>query len=156
MVLYKEKLYILQSRPITALINDPKNWVYYDSANIAESYSGQISPLTISFATHIYEEVYRQLVHHSGVSQEKLKAYKDVFNNMVNSFNGRLFYNMNNWYKMMSFIPGYNRNKENLEVMITSNVKEEVIRDIKPSLFLKITYPFIIIWKFLRAKSNKC
>jgi len=151
---YKEKLYILQSRPITALINDPKNWVYYDSANIAESYSGQISPLTISFATHIYEEVYRQLVHHSGVSQEKLKAYKDVFNNMVNSFNGRLFYNMNNWYKMMSFIPGYNRNKENLEVMITSNVKEEVIRDIKPSLFLKITYPFIIIWKFLRAKSN--
>ena len=150
----KEKLYILQSRPITALINDPKNWVYYDSANIAESYSGQISPLTISFATHIYEEVYRQLVHHSGVSQEKLKAYEDVFNNMVNSFNGRLFYNMNNWYKMMSFIPGYNRNKENLEVMITSNVKEEVIRDIKPSLFLKITYPFIIIWKFLRAKSN--
>ena len=151
---YKEKLYILQSRPITALINDPKNWVYYDSANIAESYSGQISPLTISFATHIYEEVYRQLVHHSGVSQEKLKAYKDVFNNMVNSFNGRLFYNMNNWYKMMSFIPGYNRNKENLEVMITSNVREEVIRDIRPSLFLKITYPFIIIWKFLRAKSN--
>lgn len=151
---YKEKLYILQSRPITALINDPKNWVYYDSANIAESYSGQISPLTISFATHIYEEVYRQLVHHSGVSQEKLKAYKDVFNNMVNSFNGRLFYNMNNWYKMMSFIPGYNRNKENLEVMITSNVKEEIIRDIKPSLLLKIIYPFIIIWKFLRAKSN--
>ena len=151
---YKEKLYILQSRPITALINDPKNWVYYDSANIAESYSGQISPLTISFATHIYEEVYRQLVHHSGVSQEKLKAYKEVFNNMVNSFNGRLFYNMNNWYKMMSFIPGYNRNKENLEVMITSNVREEVIRDIRPSLFLKITYPFIIIWKFLRAKSN--
>ena len=151
---YKEKLYILQSRPITALIDDPKNWIYYDSANIAESYSGQISPLTISFATHIYEEVYKQLIINSGVSKQKLKAYKDVFNNMVNSFNGRLFYNMNNWYKMMSFIPGYNRNKENLEVMITSNVKEEVIRDIKPSLFLKITYPFIIIWKFLRVKSN--
>ena len=151
---YNEKLYILQSRPITALINEPKNWVYYDSANIAESYSGQISPLTISFATHIYEEVYRQLVYHSGVSKEKLKSYKDVFNNMVNSFNGRLFYNMNNWYKMMSFIPGYNRNKENLEVMITSNVKEEIIRDIKPSLLLRITYPLIVIWKFLRVKSN--
>jgi len=151
---FKEKLYILQSRPITASINDLKNWVYYDSANIAESYSGLISPLTISFATHIYKEVYSQLIHKSGVSKGKLNKYKEVFNNMVNSFNGRLFYNMNNWYKMMSFIPGYNRNKENLEVMITSNVKEEVIRDIKPSIILKITYPFIVVWKFFRVKYN--
>lgn len=151
---FKEKLYILQSRPITASINDLKNWVYYDSANIAESYSGLISPLTISFASHIYKEVYSQLIHKSGVSKGKLNKYKEVFNNMVNSFNGRLFYNMNNWYKMMSFIPGYNRNKENLEVMITSNVKEEVIRDIKPSIILKITYPFIVAWKFFRVKYN--
>jgi rifampicin phosphotransferase len=151
---FKEKLYILQSRPITASINDLKNWVYYDSANIAESYSGLISPLTISFASHIYKEVYSQLIHKSGVSKGKLNKYKEVFNNMVNSFNGRLFYNMNNWYKMMSFIPGYNRNKENLEVMITSNVKEEVIRDIKPSIILKITYPFIVVWKFFRVKYN--
>ncbi len=151
---YQNNLYILQSRPITAKISDKKDVIYYDSANVAESYSGIISPLTISFAKRIYKEVYKNLIYRSGVSIKKLENYNTVFNNMVDSFYGRLYYNMNNWYTMMSFIPGYKRNKENLEEMITSNVKEDVERDVKPNLWLKIKYPLIVIWKLICFKHN--
>ena len=151
---YKEKLYILQSRPITAEINEKKETIYYDSANVSESYSGIISPLTISFASLIYEVVYKNLIHRSGVPWRKLNQQQDVFHNMVNAFSGRLYYNMNNWYTMMSFLPGYNRNKKNLEDMITSNVKEEVHRNVKPTIFLKFYYPLIVIWKIIKVKYN--
>ena len=152
--IYKNNLYILQSRPITVKINDNKEVVYYDSANVAESYSGIISPLTISFAKRIYKEVYNELIHRSGVPLKKLEKHKSVFDNMVDSFYGRLYYNMNNWYTMMSFIPGYKRNKENLEEMITSNVKEDVQRNVKPNMWLKIKYPFIVMWKLIYFKHN--
>jgi phosphohistidine swiveling domain-containing protein len=146
---YQNKLYILQTRPITAFINTNKQSVHYDSANIAESYSGIISPLTISFATNIYKTVYINLLKASGASSRKIRNNIHIFNNLVESFYGRIYYNMNNWYLMMSFIPGYSRNKENLEDMITSNVREPVFRSVKPSVLLKLTYPLIVIFKMI-------
>lgn len=143
------KLYILQSRPVTREIPKPREIIHYDSANIAESYSGIVLPLTLSFAKHIYKIVYENLVHFSGVSRRKLKKHVEVFNSMVGWFYGRLYYNMNSWYRMTSFIPGYKRNKENLENMITSNIHEEIDHTILPSFWLKIGYPFIVIAKLM-------
>lgn len=146
---YIGKLYILQSRPVTRELPHIKRKVSYDSANIAESYSGMVLPLTLSFAGHIYSKVYRNLLHASGVSRFKLRRNYDVFDHMVDSFYGRLYYNMNNWYKMISFLPGYQRNKVNLEEMITSNVRSETNRSILPSVWLKTMYPVIVIFKLL-------
>ncbi|MBN1117809.1 MAG: hypothetical protein JXA77_11425, partial [Bacteroidales bacterium] len=69
--------------------------------------------------------------------------------NMLRLFYGRMYYNMNNWYLMMSFIPGYNRNKKNLEQMITSNMTGEVENEIAPGLLLKMFYPLIVIVKLI-------
>ena len=44
----------------------------FDSANIGESYSGIVSPLTSSFAKSIYKFVYTDLLVHSGVSIKRL------------------------------------------------------------------------------------
>lgn len=154
---YKNELYILQARPITRKITEDKTITMYDSANIAESYSGIISPLTISFATRIYKIVYQNLLIASGASKNKIARHKEIFDNMVASFYGRIYYNMNNWYLMMSFMPGYQRNKENLEDMITSNVREEIMRSVQPSLVLKLAYPLIVIGKmaiFNRTRKN--
>lgn len=144
---YEENLFILQSRPITRQIFEKKEVTFYDSANIAESYSGIVKPLTLSFAAEIYKTVYINLLTASGVSKKKVKKYQNIFVQMTASFYGRLYYNMTNWYLMMKFLPGYDRNKENLEEMITSNIREELSSEIAPSVWLKIFYPAIVVFK---------
>ena len=137
------EIYILQSRPITKGFVVGKR-EYFDSANIAESYSGIVLPLTCSFAKMVYEQVYKDLLHMSGVTKRKIKRHSDVFENLLGFFNGRMYYNMNNWYHMAEFVPGYKRNKKNFEVMITSNVSQSVPKHIRSSIVLRILYPFII------------
>ena len=39
---------------------------------------------------------------------------------------GRLYYRMDNWYRMMAMLPGYERNKKNLEHMLSLNLREQV------------------------------
>jgi pyruvate,water dikinase len=147
------KLYIFQSRPVTRPVPIPKEIIYYDSANIAESYSGIVLPLTLSFVKHIYRVVYRNLLRASSVRESKLKKHDEIFRNMVGWFYGRLYYNMNSWYRMMSFIPGYKRNKENLENMITSNIRAETNRSILPGLAFRLAYPLIVMLKLLFFRS---
>ncbi len=142
----KDKLYVLQSRPITQTF-DIKGKEYFDSANIAESYSGIVLPLTCSFAQLVYEQVYKDLLRMSGVSADKIKQYSKIFENLLGFFYGRMYYNMNNWYHMAAFVPGYKRNKANFELMITSNVKQNITTPISPSLSLKISYPFLVLIK---------
>lgn len=138
-----EKMYVLQSRPITKDFNTTRH-EHFDSANIAESYSGIVLPLTYTFAKMVYERVYKDLLHMSGVSKRKIERYSAVFENLLGIFYGRMYYNMNNWYRMAEFLPGYRRNKQNFELMITSNIKEEVGTALKPSAILTIFYPLIV------------
>ena len=144
----KGELYILQSRPITKapIITETE---YYDSANIAESYSGIVLPLTFSFAEMVYSRVYKDLLRKSGVPQKKLEKHSSIFDNLLGTFYGRMYYNMNNWYRMAEFVPGYRRNKQNFESMITSNIKAEIGKIISPSIVLRIAYPFLIGFKVL-------
>lgn len=146
---WKGNLYILQSRPITRDFYVDKTEYFFDSANIAESYSGIVLPLTYSYAQHVYENAYKDLLRMSGVSRRKIEMHHDIFENLLGLFYGRMYYNMNNWYRMTALVPGYQRNKKNFEVMITSNVREEINVGIKPSLLLKVFYPFLASIKVL-------
>lgn len=143
-----QTLYLLQSRPITKNIAMPEQ-VYFDSANIAESYSGVVLPLTASFAQRVYKTVYTDFLNKSGVPENILKKHAYVFENLLGFFHGRMYYNMNNWYRMAQFVPGYKRNKENFETMITSNLRQEIATTIRPSPLLKATYPIIVLIKVM-------
>jgi pyruvate,water dikinase len=143
-----QTLYILQSRPITKSIEITEQ-VYFDSANIAESYSGIVLPLTASFAERIYKVVYTDFLRMSGVPKKTLKKHAYVFEKLLGFSHGRMYYNMNNWYRMAQFVPGYKRNKENFETMITSNLRQEIATTIKPSLLFTIAYPAIVLAKVL-------
>lgn len=144
---YRDKLYVLQSRPITRDFTIKKNQQYFDSANIAESYSGIVLPLTQSFAQIVYAQIYKDLMRMSGVSAKKIDQHSGVFDNLLGFFYGRMYYNMNNWYLMAAFVPGYKRNKENFELMITSNIKQDITTSIKPSLIFSLVYPLIVLFK---------
>jgi len=122
---------------------------HYDSANIAESYSGIVLPLTCSFASMVYAQVYMDLLAASGISRAKIDRHRSIFENLLAFFYGRMYYHMNSWYRMAEFAPGYTRNKRNFERMITSNVASDVRQSIHPSLAYRLAYPLIILYKAL-------
>lgn len=143
---YDGQLYILQSRAITRSV-PVREEIYFDSANIAESYSGIVLPLTFSFAKRLYRTVYMDFLHHSGVPWSQLTEHQYVFDNLLDSFHGRMYYNMNNWYRMAQFVPGYRRNKQNFESMITSTLRHEIPVTITPKRYLWYCYPVIVLLK---------
>jgi phosphohistidine swiveling domain-containing protein len=143
------QLYILQIRPVTV---DwlPELWLF-DNSNLAESYTGTVSPMTASVARRLYKYVYEDLLTHSGVPKQTVRRHQYVFDNLVKDFNGRMYYVMNHWYSMMFFLPGYERNKENLERMITAEIRQEIFlpESMRPATWLKIAYYPLMLWKVL-------
>ncbi len=119
----KDKLYILQSRPITNITIKKGTKIVWDNSNIIESYPGISSPLTFSFIRDMYEVVYRQFSELLGVSKKKVEANKDVFENMLGLLRGRVYYNLLGWYKALALLPGYHINARFMENMM--GVKEK-------------------------------
>ena len=109
------KLYLLQSRPITTLKNienrDASNINVWDNSNIAESYGGVTTPLTYTFIKKAYGEVYKQMCKMFDVSEDVLIHNAYTFEHMLGNINGRVYYNMISWYKLISILPGYSFNK---------------------------------------------
>lgn len=123
--------------------------IFYDSANIAESYSGTVLPLTMSFVNLVYSAVYKDLICASGVPRKKVEKNTDIFDSLVANFYGKLYYNMNSWYAMMAFLPGYNRNKKNFELMISSNVRSKAAKDIAPGPLFSVGYYLLVGLKLI-------
>jgi phosphohistidine swiveling domain-containing protein len=144
-----DRLYLLQSRPITSIrsLPDPDApLVIWDNSNIVESYSGVTTPLTFSFAREIYEHVYRQFCRMMGVPARVLAGQDEMFRNMLGLIRGRLYYNLLNWYTLLALLPGYRVNRRFMEQMM--GVKEplpealasEVARDVSRGRALDAMY----------------
>ena len=57
------ELYLLQSRPISrSPWHDSIENMYFDSANVGESYGGIICPLTSSFVRRLYDILFKDLL----------------------------------------------------------------------------------------------
>ena len=127
------KLYLLQSRPITT-INEGKE-VLWDNSNIAESYGGVTTPLTFSFASKAYENVYRQLCLILNIPKDKVANHDIEFRNMLGLIQGRVFYNMNSWYKTLALLPGFSLNKTFMEQMmgVKEALSDELVEEIEKS-----------------------
>lgn len=130
------KIFLLQSRPITT-INEGKE-VLWDNSNIAESYGGITTPLTFSFAKKAYENVYRQLCLILNIPRNKVANHDVEFRNMLGLIQGRVYYNMNSWYKTLALLPGFSLNKTFMEQMM--GVKEAVSDDLLEEIQKNITH----------------
>jgi phosphohistidine swiveling domain-containing protein len=118
-----EKLYLLQTRPVTAAGNVSQGeYILWDNSNIIESYPGITTPLTFSFIIKVYEAVYKQFVGIMGVSDQEIEKHSEVFANTLGFVRGRTYYNLLAWYKMLAMLPGYSINAEYMENMM--GVKE--------------------------------
>lgn len=129
------QLYLLQSRPITSLARmaDPDGIInIWDNSNIAESYNGITTPLTFSFARRAYEEVYRQFCRMLSVPEAKITASADVFRHMLGLIQGRVYYNLLNWYRLIALLPGFQSNRGFMEEMM--GVKEPLSKHLVAGL----------------------
>ena len=128
-----DELFTLQSRPITTLNQgEPTIW---DNSNIVESYSGIVSPLTFSFASYVYAEVYIAFSRVMGVSKGLIDENTNRFENMLGYINGRVYYNLLNWYRVLRLFPGFSVNRGFMEQMM--GVKETLPDHIAESLSTK-------------------
>ncbi|MGZ3794650.1 MAG: phosphoenolpyruvate synthase, partial [Bdellovibrio sp.] len=129
------KLYVLQTRPVTSLDQDligyPNLW---DNSNIIESYGGLTSPLSFSFALRNYKAVYVQFCEVLGVPNEIIKDMDSYLGYMLGSLNGRVYYNLFNWYKLVGVLPGFKQNREFMETMmgVSEALSDEIADRIKP------------------------
>ncbi len=149
-----DKLWVLQSRAITKNVHEQIN--VWDNSNIAESYSGIVLPLTCSFAQFIYTQVYRNLARTSNISPNKIEKYSDVFENLLGFFYGRFYYNILNWYKMLTLFPGYERNKKNLDMMISAKNRTKLNKEhyLNVNFSDKLRYYPYILYRIFRFEKD--
>lgn len=125
-------LYLLQTRPVTAVGNKPEGeYILWDNSNIIESYPGITTPLTFSFIIKMYEQVYRQFVGLMGVKEREVDVHKEVFANTLGLVRGRVYYNLLSWYKMLAMVPGYSINAEFMENMMGVKERFELKEDFR-------------------------
>lgn len=114
-------IYILQARPVTQLPeqqNPKDNLIVWDNSNIQESYCGVTTPLTFSFASKAYATVYEQTMRIFGVKEGEIQADRVMLDNLLGLIHGRVYYNINNWYRGLLKLPSFSTNKEDMERMM--------------------------------------
>lgn len=124
-------VWLLQSRPITTLRDTADAdgvRILWDNSNIAESYGGITLPLTFSFASRAYEEVYLQFCILMGVSRDRLVENANLFRQMLGILQGRVYYNLLSWYRVLALLPGFRTNRKFMETMM--GVKESLPEDV--------------------------
>jgi pyruvate,water dikinase len=129
-------IYFLQARPITQPIPEV---VVYDNSNIQESYCGVTTPLTFSFAQRAYATVYRQTMHLILLPEKTIQAHEPVVTNLLGLVKGRIYYNINNWYRGLQLLPSFRQNKEDMERMMGVEEPVDFVTDRSKNLVEKIS-----------------
>ena len=120
---------VLQARPITGgvrgvversggAVPDAEHRIVWDNSNIQESYYGVTTPLTFSFASAAYASVYEQTMRALGLPEAAIDRHRPMLRNLLGLIRGRVYYNLNNWYRGLLLLPAFRRNKADMERMM--------------------------------------
>ena len=136
------QIHLLQTRPVTKLpspVTPVGRRIVFDNSNIQESYCGVTTPLTFSFANKAYATVYEQTMRVIGVSDRVIAEHRDMLDNMLGLIKGRVYYNINNWYRGLLLLPSFNTNKADMERMMGLTDPVDLVQDTQLSLRQKLT-----------------
>jgi pyruvate,water dikinase len=149
------RAYLLQARPITNLppdgLFDPAvagdEPILWDNSNIIESYSGVTSALTFSFVSRAYARVYEQFAEVLGVPPDVIVQNRVVFRNMLGLVRGRIYYNLINWYRLLTLFPGAGESREQMETMM--GVKQGLTPEVAALFDRALVAPHYSFWRKL-------
>src|SRR5215472_5802397 len=147
-----DRIFLLQSRPITTLSAEHES--IFDNANVVESYPGLSTPLSFSYARAGYEACFGQSLRMVGMPEATIQQNAQVHQNLVALLNGRIYYNLSNWYSLFAnagfewMLPAWER---------ALGLPRHYIRKPQRTLAqrranLRVWLHFI--WRFLRAKHD--
>jgi len=148
----RDGVHLLQSRPISTPngnANPGGVLNLWDNSNIAESYTGITTPLTFSFARHVYEEVYRQFCRLVRVPAAVVEAHDDTFRHMLGLIRGRVYYNLLSWYRLLATLPGFQLNRRFMEQMmgVAEGLPDEALQDPgQPTTTAQLADGFRLAW----------
>jgi len=135
------KLYILQTRDITTI--DFSEIKIVDNTNIVESYPGITLPLSFSFARVAYKNVFTSAGRTFKFSENDIKQLDEKLSNMITHINGRIYYNLHNWYSIVTRVISTGTGLKAWERLIGINNKRK--RIINTGLWKGLRLFFIII-----------
>jgi pyruvate,water dikinase len=147
------RLRMLQTRPITSLPPDGAlepavsggTPVLWDNSNIIESFCGVTSPLTFSHASRAYERVYRDFCKVMSVPAHVVAENEPLFRNMLGLVRGRIYYNLINWYRLVSLFPLASSSRSFMETML--GVKQSLPPQI--AALFEFAVPRYSVWRKL-------
>ena len=149
------RLFILQTRPIIftngTLI--PSAVHIWDNSNIVESYPGLTLPLTFTFICKGYENSFRNAALGFLFFKSLLNKDLHIFKNMIGLLDGHVYYNLLNWYHMLSYLPGFKKHKESWDQMIGISQKIDFPQS-KLSPFNNFCSLAIVIWRLLVVRQT--
>jgi len=149
-------LHFLQTRPIVFPHSkpSPSSARIWDNSNIVESYPGLTLPLTFCFIRTGYENTFRNAALGFVLRKNEIKKKNEIFRNMIGLLEGRVYYNLLNWYEMLSFLPDFKRHhKEAWDRMI--GIAQKIDFPQNKRSFLDNLYTMsAVVWKLLTVKST--
>ncbi|MBI4418367.1 MAG: hypothetical protein HY563_06290 [Ignavibacteriales bacterium] len=113
-------LFVLQARPIVFPPQTRSNGSVriWENSNIVESYPGITLPLTFSFVREGYELSFYNATRGFFPFKRMPEQVAPFFRNMIGLLDGRIYYNLLNWYQMLSYLPGFRQHKKSWDQMI--------------------------------------
>jgi rifampicin phosphotransferase len=151
----QDRLFLLQARPIVLpeAARSGGTVRIWDNSNIVEGYPGITLPLTFSFIRNSYEHLFRNATLGFILQEKDIRKDLPIFKSMVGLVNGRVYYNLLNWYRMMSYLPGYEQYKKSWDEMI--GIHEGINFPSAGVSLVNRAYGFaVLIFRLLTARSN--
>ena len=144
------KVYFLQTRDITVYnsINPHQREMFIDNSNIIESYFGQTSPLTYTFAKDVYRDVYTCTLNAGKVRKKIMDSLKPSLQEMLYYYNGRVYYNMKSWYHVTSIFP-FKKSTNYMENMMGVKSSSSDFKRVKMNLWDMIKLGCLFVHKVI-------
>ncbi len=149
-------LWLLQTRPIVFRDPVPEHDGFvrvWDSSNIVESYPGLTLPLTFSFVLEAYRRSFRRAAEGFFPFKKIPQSSYPIFDNMIGLLNGRVYYNLMNWYEMLSYLPGSGKHKDSWDQMIGISEKADLPSTPVP-WYLRLPSAVIAVIRLLSVRQN--
>lgn len=101
------ELFLVQMRAITTISLSKIKML--DNTNIVESYPDITLPLSFSFAKQAYEKVFIGSANAFLMSKKTQEKNAKIFKHLIAHPYGRIYYRLDNWYKMIGLITSSNK-----------------------------------------------
>lgn len=102
----RQRLYLVQSRPITTRRASSAPKVIWSNVNVNENFPEPISPFLYSIASTGYYHYFRNLARAFGISPRRIREMERPLRGIIGVHCGRMYYNLTNLHAVLRMAPG--------------------------------------------------